>query len=102
MPPLLSSLHLLQFFYELSVIPELVCYTRTCLLHQLYLLPSNSWGLDTQCCDSDNKSSFFMRKAGENVWGDYCEVDAIYFGMEKCTVVTVVQVFKTVIFICSR
>lgn len=94
MPPLLSSLHLLQFF-------------MSCLLYQnlsiTSVIPtSNSWGSDTQCCDSDSKSSFFMRKAGENVWGDYCEVDAIYFGMEKCTVVTVVQVFKTVIFICSR
>lgn len=43
-----------------------------------------------------------MGKAGENVWGYYCEVDAVCFGMWKCMMVNAVQILNIIIVICSR
>lgn len=31
--------------------------------------------------DANTELSLFVGKASENVWGDYCEADAVCFGM---------------------
>lgn len=65
----------------------------SCLLHQnlpivrvisccLSFIPISTakvWTLSAG--DTNIKLSLFVGKAGENVWGDYCEVDAVCFGM---------------------
>lgn len=72
-PSLLSSLHLLQIFMN-------------CLLHHLYhptcytsYTYFSSQGLDT--CGIHSKLRLFVGKAGEKIWGDYCEADAACFGL---------------------
>lgn len=68
-----------RFYKFLSYCNSTFLLYELYLVCPLYLFQQPRFGQSVR--DTNIELSLFVGKASENVWGDYCEADAVCFGM---------------------